>query len=135
MPRTVALVRAAGLGIGGVLALAAVLIVSNTIRLAVYARRDEIEILLLVGGSRSFVSIPFLLEGLVQGLTGGALALGALYGVYQLLLPSLQGGLTFLLGNATPGFLGAEGALWLLVAGASLGVLGSAAALAQGWRS
>ena len=58
-----------------VLGLAALMIVANTIRLAVYSRRDELEILSLVGASRSFVSTPFLLEGLFQGAIGGTLAL------------------------------------------------------------
>ncbi len=132
--RAVGLVRGLGLVIGGVLALAALLIVANTIRLAVYARRDEIDILLLVGASRTFVSVPFLLEGVVQGALGGAFALALLYGVYRLLLPGLEQGLAFLLGYASPVFLGSEGALWLVAGGAVLGVLGSAAAVLQGMR-
>jgi len=132
--RAVRLVGGVGLVIGGVLALAALLIVANTIRLAVYARRDEIDIRLLVGASRTFVSVPFLLEGIVQGALGGGLALALLYGVYRLLLPGLQEGMSFLLGYASPAFLATEGALWLVAGGALLGVLGSAAAVAQGMR-
>jgi len=131
----VALVRGVGFVIGGVLALSALLIVANTIRLAVYARRDELDILLLVGASRSFVSLPFLLEGAVQGALGGGLALGLLYGMYRLLLPGLAEGLAFLLGYADPAFLGSGGALWLVAGGSVLGVLGSAAAVLQGLRS
>src|SRR5262249_50091133 len=76
--RGVALVRRMAFALGAVLALATLLIVSNTIRLSVYARRDEIEILALVGAGRAFVAAPFLLEGLLEGALGGLLALGGL---------------------------------------------------------
>jgi cell division transport system permease protein len=69
--RAFALVRGTGIGLGLILALATLLIVTNTIRLAVFARRDELEILWLVGASRSFMNTPFLLEGFVQGAVGG----------------------------------------------------------------
>lgn len=133
--RAVTLVRGVGFVIGGVLALSALLIVSNTIRLAVYARRDELDILLLVGASRSFVSLPFLIEGVVQGALGGGLALALLYGGYRLLVPGLQEGLAFVMGYAEPAFLGTGAALWLVAGGAVLGVVGSAAAVLQGMRS
>jgi cell division transport system permease protein len=133
--RALSLLRAAALAIGGVLALAALVIVTNTIRLAVYARRDEIDILMLVGATRSFVSIPFLLEGLIQGVLGGLLALALVYGVFSLLEGPLQGAFTFLLGHAEPAFLGRGGCATLVAGGAGLGVIGSAAALFQGLRS
>jgi cell division transport system permease protein len=72
--RALALIRGIATGIGLVLGLAALLIVANTIRLALYARRDELEILALVGASRTFVRVPFLLEGTLQGLLGGLIA-------------------------------------------------------------
>jgi len=133
--RAVSLLRAAALAIGGVLALAALVIVTNTIRLAVYARRDEIDILMLVGATRSFVSIPFMLEGLIQGVLGGLLALALVYGVFSLLGGPLQGAFTFLLGHAAPVFLSGSGRAALVAGGAALGVIGSAAALLQGLRS
>ena len=133
--RAVSLLRGGALAIGGVLALAALVIVTNTIRLAVYARRDEIDILMLVGATRTFVSIPFLLEGLIQGVLGGLLALALVYGVFSLLGGPLQGAFTFLLGHATPAFLSGGASAALVAGGAGLGVIGSAAALFQGLRS
>jgi cell division transport system permease protein len=130
--RVTSLVRAAGIGIGIVLALATLLIVSNTIRLAVYARRDEIEILRLVGAGRSFVSVPFLVEGFIQGSLGGVVAVALLYAFFRVLLPGLEGGLELLLGFARPVFIGAEGMFSLVVAGAVLGTLGSGLALFEG---
>jgi cell division transport system permease protein len=130
--RATALIRGIGIGIGAVLAFATLLIVSNTIRLAVYARRDEIEILRLVGAGRSFVSIPFLVEGFVQGSLGAGVAVVLLYGFFRILLPGLEGGLEFLLGFAKPVFVGTEGVLGLVVTGAALGTLGSGLALLEG---
>ena len=54
--------------------LASVLLISNVIRLSIFARRKEIEVMKLVGASDGFVRTPFVLEGLVQGLLGAALA-------------------------------------------------------------
>jgi cell division transport system permease protein len=132
--RAVALVRGLGIGLGLILALATLLIVANTIRLAVLARRDELEILALVGAGRSFVSTPFLLEGLVEGACGGALALVLLFGLFQLALPGFEFGLELLLGAATPRFFTGGEAFWLVAGGASLGLMGSGAALAGGLR-
>jgi cell division transport system permease protein len=132
--RAVSLLRGAGLGLGVVLGLAALVIVTNTIRLAVYARRDEIEILMLVGATRTFVAIPFLLEGLVQGVLGGLLALGLLFAAFGALGGALHGAATFLLGHAEPAFLDAGACAALVAAGAGLGVVGSGLALVLGLR-
>ena len=128
------LLRAVGFGLGIMLALATLLIVSNTIRLAVYARRDEIEILTLVGASRTFVAIPFLLEGALQGAVGGALAVAALAGLYRLALPSFGSALTLVFGDSPPSFFSASQMIALIAAGALLGVVSSAASLAGGLR-
>ncbi|HEX2483840.1 MAG TPA: permease-like cell division protein FtsX [Myxococcota bacterium] len=133
--RAVALLHAAAIGLGAVLGLAALLIVTNTIRLAVYARRDEIEILMLVGATRSFVAVPFLLEGLLQGVAGGLLALALLGLGFLALGGALAGAFAFVLGSAEPAFLGAVGCAGLVAAGGVLGVLGSAGAVAQGLRA
>ena len=131
--RAVALVRGGAWGIGLVLGLAALLIVANTIRLAFYARRDELDILALVGASRTFVRVPFLLEGTLQGLLGGLLALLVLYGAYELLLPHLRFGLELVVGRAELHFFSWGESLRLVAGGAGLGLLGSMTALV-GWR-
>lgn len=69
-------IKFAALFTGVFLAGGTVFIVSNTIRLAVYARYDEIEILRLNGASGVYIKTPFLIEGIIQGMLGGALALG-----------------------------------------------------------
>ncbi len=73
--------REAG-GIAGMLVLAAVMFVmASVLRLAVYARRDEIEIMLLVGATPGFVRGPFLVAGLTQGIVAAAASLAAVEGV------------------------------------------------------
>lgn len=68
-----------GLGVGMLIAISAVFLVSNTIRLAIYAKRKSIQTMKLVGASRWFVRAPFLLEGILQGIIGGGIAAAVLY--------------------------------------------------------
>ncbi|MGH0032616.1 MAG: cell division protein FtsX, partial [Myxococcota bacterium] len=105
------------------------LIVANTIRLAVLSRRDELEILSLVGASRAFVNTPFLLEGVVQGSVGGMAALLLLYALFRLVLPGFEFGLEMLLGGVSPRFFTGGEAAALVTAGAALGLFGAGAAL------
>lgn len=132
--RAATLVRVSGYALGIVLALATLLIVANTIRLGVYAREEELEILALVGASRTYVRTPFLLEGTLQGTLGGLLALGMLWAAFQLFVPQLQYGLVFFLGNTDPRFFEVGEVMRLVLGGAGLGLLGSIAAL-MGWRA
>jgi cell division transport system permease protein len=127
--RAVSVVRGLALAIGAVLALATLLIVANTIRLSIYARRDELEILQLVGAGRVFVATPFLLEGVLEGALGGLGALAALAAGFRAARALLGGGLELLLGYVEPSFFGVGGALALVAAGAALGLVGSAAAM------
>ncbi len=127
--RAVSLVRTGALGISIVLGMAALLIVANTIRLAVYARRDELEILALVGASRTFVRVPFMLEGTIQGILGGLIALLVLYGAYEMLLPQIRFGLELVVGRAELRFFTTAEAIRLIASGAGLGLLGSITAL------
>ena len=66
-------------GIG--LLVAALLLILNTIRMAMFARRREIEVMKLVGATNWFIRVPFMLEGIVQGIVGAGLALGAVFGL------------------------------------------------------
>lgn len=63
----------------GFLLVAGCLLILNTIRTAMFARRREIEVMKLVGATNWFIRIPFMIEGLVQGILGGALAIGAVF--------------------------------------------------------
>jgi len=81
----VSMLRIAGLVVGGLLCVAVLFIITNTIRLAIYSRRDEIEIFKLVGATDWFVKVPFLIEGSLQGVLGAVIALGVLFSTYSLL--------------------------------------------------
>jgi cell division transport system permease protein len=74
----VRLVRGVGAVLGGILVLASVFTISNVIRLTIYARQDELDIMRLVGATRAYVKGPFVVEGLLQGGIGGLLASGIL---------------------------------------------------------
>ena len=72
--------------IAGVQVLAAVLLISNTIRVAAYSRRRETGIMRLVGASNLYIQLPFLLEGMLAGLVGAGFAAGALVAVKAVLV-------------------------------------------------
>jgi cell division transport system permease protein len=129
--RALALVRSAGLGLGTILAAATLLIVANTIRLAVYARRDEIEILALVGASRTFVRLPFVIEGAIQGTLGGLLGLLLLFVLFRAAVPQLGDALELFLGWSEPAFLSLNRAALLVSGGAAFGAVGGAVAVAR----
>ena len=80
---------AAALVVGGAFAVVAALIIGAAIRLAMFARRDEIAIMRLVGATHAFIQRPFLIEGLLTGILGSLLALPATYLVFRLLSDSV----------------------------------------------
>jgi len=104
-------------------------IVSNTIKLTIYARRDELEVMALVGASRFFIKAPFLVEGIIQGGAGGLLAMGLLFGLYEGFLHNAGSFLTFNPGTAGLSFLPMEYVYGILLAGIVLGFIGSLTSL------
>jgi len=120
-----------GWAVAALVLCACLYIVGSTIRLGVFARRDEIEIWKLVGATDGFVKAPFLVEGGLQGALGTALAALLLYGLYRLGAPRVEavlGGWLAAgpLGFFTPLQLGAA-----LLLGTLLGLVGSAVALGR----
>lgn len=91
-----AMVRSVGAVILGLLFLSTVLIVSNTIRLTVFARRKEIEIMQMVGAAEWFIRWPFILEGVLQGLAGSVLAATLVGTSYSMVVPKLLETVAFL---------------------------------------
>ena len=76
-----------------ILVFVSVFIMSNTIKLATFGRREEIAIMKMVGASNGFIRLPFVVEGLVLGILGGGLAFAAEWGIYSLISSRLVSGL------------------------------------------
>ena len=109
---------------GVVLAIAAILLIGNTIRLSIFARRREVEVMKLVGATNWFVRLPFMIEGMVCGVAGAILASILLAISYQTLLADrVQSSMT---GNGSPEAIAFPLlVLLLIVAGLAIGAIGS----------
>jgi len=122
----ISLVKLIGVSIGGFLLLATILIISNTIKLTIYSRREEIEIMKLVGATNFFIQVPFFLEGFIQGLSGSLLALGILYASYKILITKIISEYSLHLGALKFIFLPQQLVIALIFFGILLGVFGCA---------
>ncbi|MCZ7532546.1 MAG: ABC transporter permease [Acidimicrobiia bacterium] len=108
---------------------AAVALIANTIHMAIYARREEIEIMRLVGASNWFVRTPFLIEGALEGFFGGALAVAFVVTAQQLAVDRLEDLPDWINLGIDNNFLVRQGALVLLF-GVAAGLIGSSLSLA-----
>jgi cell division transport system permease protein len=131
LERFVARGKIAAVVLFAALAVATAVLVSNTLRLAVFARREEIEIMKLVGATDGFVSAPFLIEGLLQGLLGAALAVLALLALHALLVPRLAAAMAVAGGLRVTDTLPPALLAALLLGGGAVGLLGSALSVAR----
>lgn len=125
------LAGAIGAFMGGILLLTSFFIISNVVKLNVFARKNEIEILRLVGSTNLFIRIPFWLEGIVLGLLGSLLSLGLLFvviNIFPIYLGSSLGALQELLRFRYPDLTQAAG---LLLGGAATGFVGSATSVSK----
>ena len=120
----ISIVKLVGISIGGFLMLATILIISNTIKLTIYSRKEEIEIMKLVGATNFFIQVPFFLEGLIQGLAGSLLALGILYISYKILIVKVISDYSLYLGASNLVFLPQNLVIALICFGVLLGMLG-----------
>jgi cell division transport system permease protein len=107
----------------------AMFLIVNTIRLATFARRREIEVMKLVGASNWFVRVPFMAEGLIQGVIGAGLAFGFIY-VLKVAIGNFLGGRRDLLHTFTVTSADAiQIGIFVLLIGAAIGTIGSAIGL------
>lgn len=113
-----------GLTLGATLALAAVLTVTTSTTLVLHARRQETEIMRLVGAPESVIRLPLLFQGMIQGLVGAALAVLALVAAFRVVAPRLEPLLQLTVGLAHAEFLTLPALVVILLAGASFGALG-----------
>jgi cell division transport system permease protein len=127
--RLITIVGGVGLAIVVLLAVAAALTVANVVRLAAYARRDEIEIMHLVGAPASFVRGPFIAEGVLQGGIGALIALAVLAVIYRAALRAYGSAAAETLGLGRLSFIPAELCVLLVAGGMLLGCVGGLVAV------
>ena len=127
--------RMLGALIGGLIVLATLLVVSNTIRLSVFSRREEVEIFRLVGATEFFLRTPFYFEGVMLGALGAAAGLGMTWLLYILLgadlrIPMGPGEQVLVLQFLAPWLAGL-----VVLGGALVGLLGTSASLGRHMRA
>src|SRR5438876_1022976 len=118
------LLNVIGLGVGAVLALAAILTVTTATTLVLHARRQELEIMRLVGAPELVVRLPLLLQGMLQGLVGAVMAIWVLIAVYTIAGPRLEPLVNQTLGLERLTFLRPQTVVVLMFAGTMLGGFG-----------
>ena len=123
------LVRGVGALLGGILVLAGIFTISNVIRLTVYARQDELDIMRLVGATRAYVKGPFVVEGMLQGGLGGLLSVLLLWLSFRVLAADALAA-SDLMGRAVV-FLPRRLTLLIVVGGMLVGVAGSLVSLGR----
>jgi cell division transport system permease protein len=121
--------RIVGLVIGGFLCLAVLFITTNTIKLTIYSRRDEIEIYKLVGATDWFVKLPYLIEGAIEGLFGGILSFIILLLIYTVF--SVKTVQVFGLPVIDFAFLSFEHSIFLIFLSIALGFIGGLIAIGR----
>jgi len=109
--------------VSGLLLIASLLLVANTIRLSIYARRREVEVMRLVGATNWFIRWPFMVEGLVCGLVGAGIAIGFLFVGKQVIVDPLANNFNLISSGHTIGF--ANLALVLLCVAMGVSATGS----------
>ncbi len=119
------MLRALGLFIGGALVIAAVFTIFNVIKLTVYGRQEEIGIMRLVGATHAYIRGPFVVEGMLQGSLGGAVALGLLYATHELFLRQTLASFRLLTGAEWFRFLSPEAWAGIVLGGMAVGLIGS----------
>jgi cell division transport system permease protein len=120
------------LAVAAVSAVASALLMYNTIRTALVSRRREVEVMKLVGATNWFIRIPFMLEGLLQGVVGAAVSVGAVYGLNRFLRNFFnEGGLELFRSFAIDSGQVTSIAVVLLTLGAVMGAVGSGIAVSR----
>jgi cell division transport system permease protein len=123
------------LALGVALGIGVILVVGNTIRLAIQSRRDEITIVKLVGGTDGYVRRPFLYTGILFGFFGAFIAALMLIGIGLWLEPSVNELASLYQSQFRLTGLGVSGFLALLAMGGSVGLVGAWISVAQHMRS
>ncbi|HXD72629.1 MAG TPA: ABC transporter permease [Vicinamibacterales bacterium] len=124
LSRVVTMVRSVGLALGLLLTIGAALTVANVVRLGLYARRDELDIMQLVGAPQVYINGPFVVEGTLQGGLGALLALAALGGAFIAMKGRYLTPLASAINLSQVTFLSLELSLLLVAGGMLVGCVG-----------
>ncbi len=119
------LMKGGGIFLGAILFMAAAFTISNVIRLNLYSRREEIEIMRLVGATNNFVRGPFLMEGFIQGLIGAFISILVLYISYLIFVSYSEKSFNILLSFFTSIFISGGHIALIIAAGSIIGLTGS----------
>ena len=119
--KTAVVLGRAGIALIALLTLSAAIVIANTIRLTVFARRREIAIMQLVGATNMYIRMPFIAEGMLAGVLGAAVAIGVLALAEHQIVPKLASTLAFVTFKVNEGTLSLE----LLACGAAVGLIAS----------
>lgn len=122
-------------GVGTILAAASVTIIASTIRLTLYARREEIDIMRMIGATRGFINVPFVMEGALLGMLGSVLSLAMLVGGFEFFRARLGMPGRFLAIDSGFHFFSTNLSLLIVAAGLLLGCLGSLISLFDSGRA
>lgn len=131
LDKVLAILKIGSIFLGLALSLAAVFIISNTIKITVMARKEELEIMRLVGATEGFIRVPFLVEGILQGVAGSILSLGLLLALYRFLVIKAGPVLLNTFYMDTLSFLPRTSIVLILASGMILGGLGSLASVGR----
>jgi cell division transport system permease protein len=123
--RFLKVLRMIGIGIGGFLGVAVMTIIANTVRLHFYNRKEEIEIMRLIGATHYFIKIPFFMEGSLMGFLSGGVSVLMLFLMFHFSRMRLQAVGGLLGGVLELRFLPVEFLLGIIMAGGILGGIGS----------
>ncbi|CAM2007495.1 cell division protein FtsX [Acanthopleuribacter pedis] len=124
-------IQMAGWFFGVIVIFSSIFTISNVLKLTFFTRREEVDIMKLVGASRAYIRGPFIIEGVLQGLLGASAGVALVYAGYLAVNHFLTGNATFILGNLEPEFLPLQWVFLILFAGAFSGLLGSLFSLHQ----
>ncbi len=115
------LITYGGAALAVLLGVTVVFIISNSVRLALYSRGQEIELMQWIGATKGFIQGPFLIEGMMLAMLGTALAIGVLAGVFYSLPREV---VTYLARPDGPGFLPPSMMAYMIIGGGALGLTG-----------
>jgi cell division transport system permease protein len=125
------LIRLLAVTIGGILILAAISTTSNVIKMTILSRKDEIEVMRLVGASNSFIKGPFFFEGFIQGLTAGGIAVGLLYFLFKMAKSYIATSAGLFFTYIDFSFLNTPEIVLFIIGGTLVGTLGSLLSLGR----